>query len=107
MRIRWKKCIVTGFPAPDQSSTKLAGPGPQSVGSIYQELLPRGNILFQLSEAHETAVGHPVLVAACVGASVTQDNALFDRVLAFGRFINAVDGWLRDAIVVAKAWKLH
>jgi len=64
-------CVVTGFPAPDQTSSEQVGPSSQSVGGINQELVPCGNILLQLSEAHETAVGHPVWVTAGVGASVT------------------------------------
>lgn len=43
-------------------------------------------------------------MTACVGASITENHALFDRVLTFGCFVNTINGRLRDTIVVAEVF---
>jgi hypothetical protein len=86
--------IATGLPAANKTSTELIRPCSQGVGAIDEEFVPCRDILFQLAEAHETAIGHPVWVTAGVGTSVAQDDTLFDRVLAFGSFVNVINGGL-------------
>jgi hypothetical protein len=42
-------------------------------------------------------------MTAGVRTSVTQYDPLFNRVLAFGSFVDAIDGGLGNAVVVSKA----
>lgn len=86
--------MITGLPSSDQASTELIGPRSQCVGSVNQELIPRRNVLLQFAEAHETAVGHPIWVMACVRASVAQYDTLVNRILALRRFVDAINGRL-------------
>jgi hypothetical protein len=98
--------LSTRFPASDQPRTKLIRPRPQHVRSVDDELVPGWDVLFQFAETHEAAIGHPVGLAVGVGTAVAEDDALFNGVLAFwGIFVDAFNGGLGDAVVVAEAWR--
>lgn len=91
------------MPATYQACAELARPCSEGVGGVHEDLVPGWDILLEFAEAHETAIGHPVWVLACVRASVAEDYSLLDSILPFGCLVNTVNSRLRYTIVEAEA----
>lgn len=94
----------TALPPSNQPRSKLIRPRSELIRSVYQELVPVGDILLKFTEAEEAAVSHPGRVSCIIAGSIAENDTLWNCILP-GRNcgINILYGWFADAIKEAKA----
>ena len=94
----------TALPPSNQPGSKLIRPRPQLIRSIYQELVPVGHILLELTETEEASVSHPGRMPSAVAGSIAEDDTLRNRVLSGrNRGIDTLYSWFANAIKEPKA----